>query len=185
MINFLLAVLVYLSFVILIFVLKINKKADKKTKIRTVVIPVCAFFLQLLIEWIFYMVLFVFGDDKSIYISGSMIINAIEILIPFLTVAIVGWLNGCSKKIGIIALISILFVILSFVMKYIYSDYVFKMSDEITNLLYENPDSISYLDSLTKAEDLDWFYKVVLVLNVGPALLLEIYMIVKAKGKKN
>ena len=76
-------------------------------------------------------------------------------------------------------------MILSFVMKYIYSDYVFKMSDEITNLLYENPDSISYLDSLTKAEDLDWFYKVVLVLNIAPALLLEIYMIVKAKEKKN
>lgn len=185
MINFIFVLLIYLSFAILIFALKINKNSTGKKKVLTIVIPTAAFFLQLIIEWIIYMILFVFGDSKSTYISWSMIINAIELFIPFLTVFVMGSINGCTKKIGIISLIVLIFAVLSFIMKYIYSDALFKTLEDLNGLLLEDPESLSYMDSLTNENELEGFQRIILVLNALPALLLEIYLTVTAKSRNN
>ena len=185
MINFIFVLIIYLSFAILIFALKINKNATRKKKVQTIVIPVASFFLQLIIEWIIYMILFVFGDSKSTYISGSMIINAIELLIPFLTVFVMGCINGCTKKIGIISLIALIFVVLSFIMKYIYADELFKMSEDINNLMLEDSASMSYMDALTSENEVEGFYKIIMILNAIPAVMLEIYLIVTSKSGNN
>ncbi len=178
MINYLLVLLVYISFIALIFALKINKKATKKTKTLTIVIPIVSLAVQVIIEFVFYMFLYIFGDNNNIYLTGTMIINAIEILFPFLTVYIVGLKNGGEKKIGIISAIAVLFVILSFIMKYIYIDANIKLAEKIKSI-----DELTMLDAIAETDRLDDFYKIIIALNIVPAVLLEVFLLVKFAEK--
>ena len=178
MINYLLVLLVYISFIVLIFTLKINKKATKKTKTLTIVIPVVSLAVQVIIEFVFYMFLYIFGDNNNIYLTGAMIINAFEILFPFLTVYVIALINGGTKKIGIISAIAVLFVLLSFIMKYIYIDANMKLAEQIKSL-----DEIAMMDAILEADKLDNFYKIIIALNIVPALLLEVFYLVRFAEK--
>ena len=119
MLKYLLTLILYTVFIILIVVIKKHGKPEVKKLIISIVTSIAALVAQFIVEMIIQIIVTVFVSDKSVYISSSLIINALDILIPFIVIYLIGALNGCKVRLGIVLAISLLFVILSFALKYI------------------------------------------------------------------
>lgn len=183
MFNYLFALIIYISFIILIFSLKINRKPGKKTIILSVMIPVISLILQIVSEWLLYIVIFVFTDIKSVHFTIGLIINIIEICLPFITVLLIGKINGCKVNLKMVLAFAAVFVLLSFILKLIIlnGDWLMYEDEYLTDAILTG----SELDLLTTGKDLRILQNFLIVINAVPTVLLEIFTVIKSIEEKN
>ena len=183
MLNYLFALIIYISFIVLLFALKLNPKPNKKTIVLTIVIPVISLILQIVSEWILYIAIYLFSDIKSIYFTVGIIINIIELALPFITVFIIGRINGLKVTLKPVLAFAVIFVVLSFILKMIIlnGDWIVYEGEYLTDAI-ENG---SELDLLTAGKDLQILQNFLIVINVIPTVLLEIFTVIKSLEKKN
>lgn len=183
MFNYLFALIIYISFIILIFSLKINRKPGKKTIILSVMIPVISLILQIVSEWLLYIVIFVFTDIKSVHFTIGLIINIIEICLPFITVLLIGKINGCKVNLKMVLAFAAVFVLLSFILKLIIlnGDWLMYEDEYLTDAILTG----SELDLLTTGKDLQILQNFLIVINAVPTVLLEIFTVIKSLEEKN
>lgn len=183
MFNYLFALIIYISFIILIFSLKINRKPGKKTIILSVMIPVISLILQIVSEWLLYIVIFVFTDIKSVHFTIGLIINIIEICLPFITVLLIGKINGCKVNLKMVLAFAAVFVLLSFILKLIIlnGDWLMYEDEYLTDAILTG----SELDLLTTGKDLRILQNFLIVINAVPTALLEIFTVIKSIEEKN
>lgn len=183
MLNYLFALIIYISFIILIFSLKINRKPGKKPIILTVAIPIISLILQIVFEWILYICIYLFSDVKSFYFTVGIIINIIEICLPFITVLLIGKINGCKVNLKMVLAFAAVFVLLSFILKLIIlNGYWLMYEDEYLTNAFLNS---SELDLLTTGKDLQILQNFLIVINAVPTALLEIFTVIKSLEEKN
>jgi len=182
MFNYLFALIIYISFIILIFSLKINRKPGKKPIILTVAIPIISLILQIVFEWILYICIYLFSDVKSFYFTVGIIINIIEICLPFITVLLIGKINGCKVNLKMVLAFAAVFVLLSFILKLIIlnGDWLMYEDEYLTDAILTG----SELDLLTTGKDLRILQNFLIVINAVPTVLLEIFSIIKSLEKK-
>ena len=184
MLNYLFAIIIYISFIVLIFAFKINRKPNKKTVILTVVIPVISLILQLILEWILYVAIYLFPDIKSFYFTVGIIINIIELLLPFITVLIIGKINGCKVNLKMVLAIASVFVVLSFILKLLILNGDWQVYE--SEYLADAIENGSELDLLTAGNDLKILQNFLVVINAVPTAILEIFTVIKSlEVKKN
>lgn len=183
MLNYLLALIIYISFIILIFSLKINRKPGKKSIILTVAIPIISLILQIVFEWILYICIYLFSDVKSFYFTVGIIINIIELLLPFVTVLAIGKINGCKVNLKMVLAFATVFVLLSFILKLIIlnGDWLMYEDEYLTDAILTG----SELDLLTTGKDLRILQNFLIVINAVPTVLLEIFTVIKSLEEKN
>ena len=183
MLNYLFALIIYISFIILIFSLKINRKPGKKTIILTVILPVLSLILQIVSEWLLYIVIFIFTDIKSVHFTIGIIINIIEICLPFITVLLIGKINGCKVNLKMVLAFAAVFVLLSFILKLIIlnGDWLMYEDEYLTDAILNG----SELDLLTTGKDLQILQNFLIVINAVPTVLLEIFTVIKSLEEKN
>lgn len=183
MLNYLLALIIYISFIILIFSLKINRKPGKKSIILTVAIPIISLILQIVFEWILYICIYLFSDVKSFYFTVGIIINIIELLLPFVTVLAIGKINGCKVNLKMVLAFATVFVLLSFILKLIIlnGDWLMYEDEYLTDAIITG----SELDLLTTGKDLRILQNFLIVINAVPTVLLEIFTVIKSLEEKN
>jgi len=183
MFNYLFALIIYISFIILIFSLKINRKPGKKTIILSVMIPVISLILQIVSEWLLYIVIFIFTDIKSVHFTIGLIINIIEICLPFITVLLIGKINGCKVNLKMVLAFAAVFVLLSFILKLIIlnGDWLMYEDEYLTDAILTG----SELDLLTTGKDLRILQNFLIVINAVPTALLEIFTVIKSIEEKN
>ena len=183
MLNYLFALIIYISFIILIFSLKINRKPGKKTIILTVAIPIISLILQIVFEWILYICIYLFSDVKSFYFTVGIIINIIEICLPFITVLLIGKINGCKVNLKMVLAFAAVFVLLSFILKLIIlnGDWLMYEDEYLTDAILTG----SELDLLTTGKDLQILQNFLIVINAVPTVLLEIFTVIKSLEEKN
>lgn len=183
MLNYLFALIIYVSLVILIFALKINPKPNKKTIVLTIVIPLISLILQVVSEWILYICIYLFADIKSFYFTIGIIINIIELVLPFITVLIIGKLNGCKVTLQLVLAFAAIFVVLSFILKLIIlsGDWQVYEDEYLTDAILNG----SELDLLTTGKDLQILQNFLIVINIIPTVILEFLTIIKSLEKKN
>ncbi|MBP5530078.1 MAG: hypothetical protein J6X80_08515 [Lachnospiraceae bacterium] len=183
MLNYLFALIIYISFIILIFSLKITKKPGKKTIILTIVLPIISLILQIVSEWILYICIYLFSDVKSFYFTVGIIINIIELLLPFATVFAIGKINGCKVNLKMVLAFASIFAVLSFILKLIIMSGDWQIySDEHFTDLIENG---SELDLLATGNDLKILQNFLIVINAVPSVILEIFTVIKSLEEKN
>ena len=182
MLNYLFAIIIYISFIVLIFALKIYPKPNKKTVVLTIAIPVISLILQFVLEWIIYVSLYFFADIKSFYFTAGIILNVVALAFPFITVLAIGRINGCRVNLKMVLAICAVFVVLSFILKFIIlsGDWQFYEDDYLADAL-ENG---SGLDLLTMGDDLNILRSFLTVINAIPAVILEIFTIIKSLEAK-
>lgn len=183
MLNYLFALIIYISFIILIFSLKINRKPGKKPIILTVAIPIISLILQIVFEWILYICIYLFSDVKSFYFTVGIIINIIEICLPFITVLLIGKINGCKVNLKMVLAFAAVFVLLSFILKLIIlnGDWLMYEDEYLTDAFLNG----SELDLLTTGKDLQILQNFLIVINAVPTALLEIFTVIKSLEEKN
>ena len=187
MLNYLFALIIYLSFVVLIFALKINPKPNKKSVVLTILLPVISLILQLVSEWILYAAIYIIPDVKSFYFTVGIIINVIDLALPFITVLLIGKINGLKVSLKMVLAIASVFVLLSFILKLIIisGDWQLYEDEYLTDAILNG----SELDLLTTGNDLMILQKFLVVINAIPTVILEIFTIVKSlevkKSKKS
>lgn len=183
MLNYLFALIIYISFIILIFSLKINRKPGKKPIILTVAIPIISLILQIVFEWILYICIYLFSDVKSFYFTVGIIINIIEICLPFITVLLIGKINGCKVNLKMVLAFAAVFVLLSFILKLIIlnGDWLMYEDEYLTDAFLNG----SELDLLTTGKDLQILQNFLIVINAVPTVLLEIFTVIKSLEEKN
>ena len=183
MLNYLFALIIYISFIILIFSLKINRKPGKKTIILTVAIPIISLILQIVFEWILYICIYLFSDVKSFYFTVGIIINIIELLLPFATVLAIGKINGCKVNLKMVLAFAAVFAVLSFILKLIIlnGDWLMYEDEYLTDAILTG----SELDLLTTGKDLQILQNFLIVINAVPTVLLEIFTVIKSLEEKN
>ena len=183
MLNYLFALIIYVSLVILIFALKINPKPNKKTIVLTIVIPLISLILQIVSEWILYICIYLFADIKSFYFTIGIIINIIELALPFITVLIIGKINGCKVTLQLVLAFAAIFVVLSFILKLIIlsGDWQVYEDEYLTDSILNG----SELDLLTTGKDLKILQNFLIVINIIPTVILEFLTIIKSLEKKN
>lgn len=183
MFNYLFALIIYISFIILIFSLKINRKPGKKSIILTVAIPIISLILQIVFEWILYICIYLFSDVKSFYFTVGIIINIIELLLPFVTVLAIGKKNGCKVNLKMVLAFAAVFVLLSFILKLIIlnGDWLMYEDEYLTDAILTG----SELDLLTTGKDLRILQNFLIVINAVPTALLEIFTVIKSIEEKN
>ena len=183
MLNYLFALIIYISFIILIFSLKINRKPGKKPIILTVAIPIISLILQIVFEWILYICIYLFSDVKSFYFTVGIIINIIEICLPFLTVLLIGEINGCKVNLKMVLAFAAVFAVLSFILKLIIlnGDWLMYEDEYLTDAILTG----SELDLLTTGKDLQILQNFLIVINAVPTVLLEIFTVIKSLEEKN
>ena len=183
MLNYLFALIIYVSLVILIFALKINPKPNKKTIVLTILIPLISLILQVVSEWILYICIYLFADIKSFYFTIGIIINIIELVLPFITVFIIGKLNGCKVTLQLVLAFAAIFVVLSFILKLIIlsGDWQVYEDDYLTDAILNG----SELDLLTTGKDLQILQNFLIVINIIPTVILEFLTTIKSLEKKN
>ena len=183
MLNYLFALIIYISFIILIFSLKINRKPGKKPIILTVAIPIISLILQIVFEWILYICIYLFSDVKSFYFTVGIIINIIEICLPFITVLLIGKINGCKVNLKMVLAFAAAFAVLSFIIKLIIlnGDWLMYEDEYLTDALLTG----SELDLLTTGKDLQILQNFLIVINAVPTVLLEIFTVIKSLEEKN
>ena len=183
MLNYLFALIIYVSLVILIFALKINPKPNKKTIVLTILIPLISLILQVVSEWILYICIYLFADIKSFYFTIGIIINIIELALPFITVLIIGKINGCKVTLQLVLAFAAIFVVLSFILKLIIlsGDWQVYEDEYLTDAILNG----SELDLLTTGKDLQILQNFLIVINIIPTVILEFFTIIKSLEKKN
>lgn len=183
MLNYLFVLIIYISFIILIFSLKINRKPGKKPIILTVAIPIISLILQIVFEWILYICIYLFSDVKSFYFTVGIIINIIEICLPFITVLLIGKINGCKVNLKMVLAFAAVFVLLSFILKLIIlnGDWLMYEDEYLTDAFLNG----SELDLLTTGKDLQILQNFLIVINAVPTALLEIFTVIKSLEEKN
>ena len=183
MLNFLFALIIYISFIVLIFALKINPKPNKKTIILTIVIPVVSLIVQLVTEWILYIAIYIIPDIKSFYFTVGIIINIIELVLPFITVLLIGKKNGCKVNLKMVLAIAAVFVVLSFILKLIIlsSDWQLYADEYLTDAILNG----SEYDLLTAGDDLKILQTFLASINAIPTAILEIFTIINSLEVKN
>ncbi len=183
MLNYLFALIIYISFIILIFSLKINRKPGKKPIILTVAIPIISLILQIVFEWILYICIYLFSDVKSFYFTVGIIINIIEICLPFITVLLIGKINGCKVNLKMVLAFAAVFAVLSFILKLIIlnGDWLMYEDEYLTDAILNG----SELDLLTTGKDLQILQNFLIVINAVPTVLLEIFTVIKSLEEKN
>lgn len=183
MLNYLFALIIYISFIILIFSLKINRKPSKKPIILTVAIPIISLILQIVFEWILYICIYLFSDVKSFYFTVGIIINIIEICLPFITVLLIGKINGCKVNLKMVLAFAAVFAVLSFILKLIIlnGDWLMYEDEYLTDAILTG----SELDLLTTGKDLQILQNFLIVINAVPTVLLEIFTVIKSLEEKN
>ena len=183
MLNYLFALIIYISFIILIFSLKINRKPGKKPIILTVAIPIISLILQIVFEWILYICIYLFSDVKSFYFTVGIIINIIELLLPFVTVLAIGKINGCKVNLKMVLAFAAVFVLLSFILKLIIlnGDWLMYEDEYLTDAILNG----SELDLLTTGKDLQILQNFLIVINAVPTVLLEIFTVINSLEEKN
>ncbi len=183
MFNYLFALIIYISFIILIFSLKINKKPGKKAVAFTIIIPIISLILQIVSEWLLYIVIFIFTDIKSVHFTIGLIINIIEICLPFITVLLIGKINGCKVNLKMVLAFAAVFVLLSFILKLIIlnGDWLMYEDEYLTDAFLNG----SELDLLTTGKDLQILQNFLIVINAVPTALLEIFTVIKSLEEKN
>ena len=183
MLNYLFALIIYISFIILIFSLKINRKPGKKPIILTVAIPIIFLILQIVFEWILYICIYLFSDVKSFYFTVGIIINIIEICLPFITVLLIGKINGCKVNLKMVLAFAAVFAVLSFILKLIIlnGDWLMYEDEYLTDAILTG----SELDLLTTGKDLQILQNFLIVINAVPTVLLEIFTVIKSLEEKN
>ncbi|MBO6089545.1 MAG: hypothetical protein J6P37_04450 [Lachnospiraceae bacterium] len=183
MLNYLFALIIYISFIILIFSLKINRKPGKKTIILSVMLPVISLILQIVSEWLLYIVIYIFTDIKSVHFTIGLIINIIEICLPFITVLLIGKINGCKVNLKMVLAFAAVFVLLSFILKLIIlnGDWLMYEDEYLTDAILNG----SELDLLTTGKDLRILQNFLILINAVPTVLLEIFTVIKSLEEKN
>lgn len=183
MLNYLFALIIYISFIILIFSLKINRKPGKKTIILSAMLPVIFLILQIVSEWLLYIVIFIFTDIKSVHFTIGIIINIIELLLPFVTVLAIGKINGCKVNLKMVLAFAAVFAVLSFILKLIIlnGDWLMYEDEYLTDSILNG----SELDLLTTGKDLHILQNFLIVINAVPTVLLEIFTVIKSLEEKN
>ena len=183
MLNYLFALIIYVSFIILIFALKINPKPNKKTIVLTIVIPLISLILQIVSEWILYICIYLFADIKSFYFTIGIIINIIELTLPFITVLIIGKINGLKVNLKLVLAFATIFVVLSFILKLIIlnGDWLVYEDEYLTDAI----ENSSELDLLTAGKDLQILQNFLIVINAVPTVLLEVFTLINCLEKKN
>ena len=183
MLNYLFALIIYISFIILIFSLKINRKPGKKTIILSAMLPVISLILQIVSEWLLYIVIFIFTDIKSVHFTIGIIINIIELLLPFVTVLAIGKINGCKVNLKMVLAFAAVFAVLSFILKLIIlnGDWLMYEDEYLTDAILTG----SELDLLTTGKDLQILQNFLIVINAVPTVLLEIFTVIKSLEEKN
>ena len=183
MLNYLFALIIYISFIILIFSLKINRKPGKKPIILTVAIPIISLILQIVFEWILYICIYLFSDVKSFYFTVGIIINIIEICLPFITVLLIGKINGCKVNLKMVLAFAAVFAVLSFILKLIIlnGDWLMYEDEYLTDAILNG----SELDLLTTGKDLQILQNFLIVINAVPTVLLEIFTVINSLEEKN
>ena len=183
MLNFLFALIIYVSFIVLIFALKINPKPNKKTIALTIIIPIISLIVQLVTEWILYIAIYIIPDIKSFYFTVGIIINIIELALPFITVLLIGKKNGCKVNLKMVLAIAAVFVVLSFILKLIIlsGDWQLYADEYLTDALLNG----SEYDLLTAGDDLKILQTFLAVINAVPTAILEILTIIKSIEFKN
>lgn len=178
MLNYLFALIIYLSFVVLIFALKINPKPNKKSIALSILLPVISLILQLVSEWILYAAIYIIPDVKSFYFTVGIIINVINLALPFITVLLIGKINGLKVSLKMVLAIASVFVLLSFILKLIIisGDWQLYEDEYLTDAILNG----SELDLLTTGNDLMILQKFLVVINAIPTVILEIFTIVKS-----
>jgi hypothetical protein len=183
MLNYLFALIIYISFIVLIFALKINSKPGIKTTVLTIVIPVISLIVQLVTEWILYIAIYIIPDVKSFYFTVGIIINIIELVLPFITVLLIGKINGCKVGLKMVLAIASVFVVLSFILKLIIinGDWQLYADEYLTDAILNS----SEYDLLTAGNDLKILQTFLVVINAVPTAILEIFTIIKSLEVKN
>ena len=183
MLNFLFALIIYVSFIVLIFALKINPKPNKKTVALTIIIPIISLIVQLVTEWILYIAIYIIPDIKSFYFTVGIIINIIELALPFITVLLIGKKNGCKVNLKMVLAIAAVFVVLSFILKLIIlsGDWQLYADEYLTDAILNG----SEYDLLTAGDDLKILQTFLAVINAVPTAILEILTIIKSIEFKN
>ena len=183
MLNFLFALIIYVSFIVLIFALKINPKPNKKTIALTIIIPIVSLIVQLVTEWILYIAIYIIPDIKSFYFTVGIIINIIELALPFITVLLIGKKNGCKVNLKMVLAIAAVFVVLSFILKLIIlsGDWQLYADEYLTDAILNG----SEYDLLTAGDDLKILQTFLAVINAVPTAILEILTIIKSIEFKN
>ncbi len=182
MLNYLLALIIYISFIVLIFALKLNPKPGKKGIAFTIIIPVVSLILQLVSEWILYIAIYLFSDIKSFYFTIGIIINIIELTLPFITVLIIGKINGLKVNLKLVLAFATIFVVLSFILKLIIlnGDWLVYEDEYLTDAI----ENSSELDLLTAGKDLQILQNFLIVINAVPTMLLEVFTLINSLEKK-
>ena len=183
MLNYLFALIIYISFIVLIFALKLNPKPGKKGIAFTIIIPVVSLILQLVSEWILYIAIYLFSDIKSFYFTIGIIINIIELTLPFITVLIIGKINGLKVNLKLVLAFATIFVVLSFILKLIIlnGDWLVYEDEYLTDAI----ENSSELDLLTAGKDLQILQNFLIVINAVPTVLLEVFTLINCLEKKN
>ena len=183
MLNYLFALIIYVSFIVLIFALKINPKPNKKTIALTIIIPIISLIVQLVTEWVLYIAIYVIPDIKSFYFTVGIIINIIELVLPFITVLLIGKKNDCKVNLKMVLAIAAVFVVLSFILKLIIINGNWQLyADEyLTDAILNG----SEYDLLTAGNDLLILQNFLVVINAVPTVILEVFTIINSLEAKN
>ncbi|MBP5495281.1 MAG: hypothetical protein J6X97_09295 [Lachnospiraceae bacterium] len=182
MLNFLFALIIYVSFIVLIIALKINPKPNKKTIVLTIIIPIISLIVQIVTELILYIAIYIIPDIKSFYFTVGIIINIIELALPFITVLLIGKKNGCKVSLKMVLAIASVFVVLSFILKLIIlnGDWQLYADEYLTDAILNGPE----YDLLTAGDDLKILQTFLAVINAVPTAILEIFTVINSLEAK-
>ena len=132
---------------------------------------------------ILYICIYLFADIKSFYFTIGIIINIIELVLPFITVLIISKVNGCKVTLQLVLAFAAIFVVLSFILKLIIlsGDWQVYEDEYLTDAILNG----SELDLLTTGKDLQILQNFLIVINIIPTVILEFLTIIKSLEKKN
>lgn len=182
MLNYIFDIILYTVFFVLIIVFKMNPSFNKKTVSLSIAIPFFSVILQIVSEWIIYILVYLFGDIKSFYFTTGFIINFLELFIPFITILAMARINGIKTKIGMAFGISTLFIVLSFCLKFVIlnGDWNIYSADTVADIM----ENATIPEALDEGKETAVMGKALMIINIIPAAVLAGFFTVMSQKRK-
>ena len=156
-------------FILLANKFKICSKNSKKDIARSIIVGVAFILGNVLIDFIFNIILLFIYDMPSAYMTFAFLMDIIDILLPALGAYVISQLLGCKRKIGIIAALTAIVVLISLALSYVEIDTI-KVPDETL----ESIEEISAYEE-TSEKTAAFFTIIRNIINLVPSLSYVVY----------
>lgn len=138
-------ILVYAACILCIFLLGLNTKKEKKILILSIVTAAVSIALQIGLDFLSNIILYIMSDEGELYSGGAIILDIFTFAFPLATVVLISYIAGCMKKSPVIIVITCLCLLASVYIEY--TEYMV-FADSIANI-----GSDAFMDVVATAGD--------------------------------